>query len=71
MAQLNPNTRLLRSVLEVQRCIYPERREVELEKCPNAKEWTKEILLSNMEAAASLLVAMLPNLREVRLVDRY
>ena len=65
VAQFKPNTRLLRNVSEVQRCIYPERRDDDLEKCPDAKEWTKEILSSNREAAASLLVAMLPNLQKV------
>lgn len=70
VAQLKRNTPLLKKVLEVQQYIYPERSEINLENCPETKQWTKAILSGSKEAAASLLIAMLPNLQKVRLVDR-
>lgn len=59
-------------MLEVQLSLYAGRRETDLEKCLGAKNWTVEALAGNMEAAEGLfLVAILPNLRKVRLADRF
>lgn len=69
VAQFKLNTRLLKTVVEVQRRIYPERGEIDLEKCPKAKKWTQAILSGETEASASLLIAILPNVQKLRLVD--
>ena len=71
VAQFKLNTRLLKIVVEVQRRLYPERAENDLEKCPKAKKWTQAILNGETEPAASLLVAILPNIQKIRLVDEW
>ena len=71
VAQFKCDKRLLNKVLEVQQYMYPERMKTSLEKCPKAEQWTTAILSGSKQAAASLLVAMLPNLQKLRLVDRW
>ena len=69
VAALQSNTRLLKTVLEVQRCFHPGRGETELKPFPSTQLWIKAILSGEMEAAAFLLIAMLPNLHTLRFVD--
>lgn len=70
-AQFQIDTRLLRKVVEVQRCFYPKRGETELSPFPSTIIWIQSILSGDMEGAAFLLLALLPNLQTLRFVDRF
>lgn len=71
VATLQSNTRLLKTVLEVQRSLSPKRGETELKPFPSTQLWIKEILSGDMESAAFLLIAILPNINTLRFVDGY
>lgn len=71
VAQLRLNTGLLKKVLEVQQYLYPGRGETDLKDCPEATEWTRRILSGDMSAAASLLIAILPRVQKIRIVEYY
>ena len=71
VAQFKVDTRLLRKVVEVQRCFYPKRGETELSPFPSTTIWIESILSGDMEGAAFLLLAILPNLETLRFVDNF
>ena len=71
VAHLEADPRLLRKVLEVQRCFYPKRGETELSPFPTTIIWIQSILAGDMEGAAFLLLSLLPNLETLRFVDRF
>lgn len=71
VAEMRFHERLLRKVLEVQQYLYPGRGETDILHCPQATQWTRKILCGDMGAAASLLVAVLPNVQKIRLVNYY
>lgn len=71
VAELKPYTRLLKKIMEVQRCVFSEIRETDLRRCPKAQEWSEMVLAKHMGPSASLLVAMLPNVQKLRLVDGF
>ena len=70
-AQLKHEARLLREVLDVQRFLNPDSREIDLDRCPQSKNWTQNILAGNMEAGASLLISILPNIQKLRFVVEF
>ena len=70
VTQFRSHEQLLKKVLGVQRCVFPERKETDLKNCPGARKWTNDILSGNMEAATSLLIAILPNVHKIRLVEK-
>ena len=55
----------------MQRFLSPESREIDLERCPQSKNWTQNILTGNMDAGASLLISMLPNIQKLRFVEEF
>lgn len=71
VATLQSNTRLLNKVLGVQRCLYSERGETEFKLFARTQRWIRLILSGAIEAAAFLLIAILPNLHTLRFVDGY
>lgn len=56
-------------MLEVQRYLDRGRGEIDPKDCTKAREWIKRMLPGDMSAAASLLLAMLPNVQKIRLVE--
>lgn len=71
VAQFEVDARLLRKVVEVQQCLDPKCGETELSPSPSTTQWIQSILSGGMEAATFLLLAIIPNLETLRLVDKY
>lgn len=62
ITQFKRNIRLLRKVLQVQRCIFQNEERPISKSVPEPR---------NMEAGASLLSATVPNVRKIRLVNAF